>query len=1821
MKRADAIQLRGVRQNNLKNLDVDIPLGKLTVVTGLSGAGKSSLVFETLHAEGQYRYVETFSAYTRQFLEKMDKPQVDRVENIRPSIAIQQTNTVRTSRSTVGTMTELCDYMKVWFAKVSQLFDPVTGKSLEEQHPQAVWQRALRDFLKQKILLAFEIQKPKNLSWPEVLGPLLKQGYVRGVWEGALVRLEELEPASETAGLWVIQDRLVVEPKQAARFLESAQKAFHFGQGALLFLDEQGALLEKFLERPRLSTGEPAPRLSPGLFSFNSPLGACPQCQGFGRVTQLDEQLIIPDPRLSIGQGALKIFHGEVYSQCLNDLIGACRRHHLPTNLPWESASVELKKFVWEGEPDYDESEELEYSRRWYGVKRFFDWMDTKRYKTHVRVFLSKYRSYSTCPSCKGQRLKPEALLFKWQGNTLPDLYALPVEDLEGLLRGQFEKAQTDLQPAEQGILTRLRYLCQVGLGYLTLDRTSRTLSGGEVQRVNLTACLGTSLVDTLFVLDEPSIGLHARDIDRLVGILKRLTALGNTVVVVEHDEAIMHAADHLIEIGPEPGERGGYITFQGSHAALLRDSNSLTGRYLSGAQTVVLPKARRPVALPAFEGRPGGFQGVLGKSAQPLLRIHGATKHNLKGLDLQIPLQRLVCLSGVSGSGKSTLLDHVLYQGLLVEAGKVAEDPAEITLIEPDLPFGEVCFIDQSAVSKTPRSNPALFSGAWEGIREAFAMTAQAKSSGLTASSFSFNSGDGRCEHCQGLGYEVVEMQFLSDVYVQCAVCEGKRFKPEVLKILYEGQNVEAVLHMDVLSAVEFFKKIPKIRSRLESLESVGLGYLRLGQPLNTLSGGECQRLKLIKYLSQIEEGPQHALLLLDEPTTGLHRHDIAKLIAVFQKLVDKGHSLIIIEHQMDVLRAADWIVELGPEAGLGGGQLIAQGTPEFMARTHTHTAPFLAEALEPHYDVEAAEPLFEFIPSGPPDLQIFGAREHNLKNINLTIARQTLVVLTGVSGSGKSSLADDILFAEGQRRFLESMSAYARHFVEQMPKPDVDQIIGISPTVAIEQRVTSGTQKSTVATVTEVAQYLRLLYARIGIQHSLNTGEPMAAQSLALITSQLMKALQAPRAQSAAILYLCAPLVRGRKGHHEPLAKWAKKQGYKLLRCDGELVPVVAFKKLDRYREHDIELVVADLTNHKEDARYCSRNLEQSFELGKGSAFLMTHEGEILSWFSQKTTDPNTGEAYPDLDPKHFSWNSPRGWCPTCTGHGIVQDAVCPECQGARLNPVSRAVKVFFKKGPALSLPELLALPSSLLLEKLGTIEADKRSQAIVDAVLAQIQERLRFMQNVGLDYLSLDRATATLSGGEAQRIRLAAQIGSQLSGVLYILDEPSIGLHAQDNDRLIASLKELRDKGNTVLVVEHDEAIMRAADSVIDLGPGAGRYGGELLAQGPWKEICKSKKSLTGKYLKEGIAHPLRGAYRPLPKKEASSWVEFKNLSFRTLKHFDLRLPKERLTLVCGMSGAGKSTLVHDVLQKTLLLAQETAQEALSGEAVLKKYPYFEKAPFAEASGLLGFSNIIEVDQSPIGKTPRSTPSTYIGAFDLIREAFAMLPEAKVRGFTSSSFSFNTQGGRCEACKGAGRVKLEMSFLPDTYVCCEACNGTRFDATLQDIQWRDKSISDLLQLSFEEALAFFSFHSRLSDLCQLMVETGLGYLTLGQSSPTLSGGEAQRLKLVSELALGLPSFRAKSRGQLPKNLYLLEEPTIGLHISDCHRLIELLHRLVDQGHTVVVIEHNLDLIAEADYVLELGPQGGHLGGHCLYQGALEGLKKKKTPTSAYL
>jgi len=940
------IVIKGARTHNLKNIDVTLPHGKLIIITGVSGSGKSSLAFDTIYAEGQRRYVESLSAYARQFLERMEKPDVDRIEGICPAIAIRQKNSVRNPRSTVGTTTEIHDYMRLLFARVGRTFCRQCGLEVIRETAEVV-SRRLGELAGARLLIGFEIPvvadarrgfdssmadegetvdeadtAPGKTFDPaaETLETLRRRGFGRLLLDGRAVVFEEVDSAAlkSRTRLEVVVDRLRIEGDLRSRLTDSIETSYREGGGAAFAVNADTGERFDFSERFECRTcGIAYETPQPRLFSFNNPFGACPTCHGFGNVIELDMGLVVPDTAKSINEGAIEPWTKPHYRTQLAELKRAARKEGIRLDVPWADLTDDERGLVIEGSGDYA------------GVRGFFRWLERKKYKVHIRVFLSRYRGYLACPDCGGARLRREARDVQIGGRTIDVVSALTVRQAQQFFA---ELTLTDKETAVadkvlREIERRLSFLSDVGLDYLTLDRLSSTLSGGEAQRINLATSLGAALVGTLYVLDEPSIGLHSRDNQRLIDILKKLRQQGNTVIVVEHDEEMIRVADHIVDIGLGAGEQGGRVVYSGDLPGLLLEARSLTAKYLRHELAIPVPSPRR--------------RGLTQK-----LKLKGATEHNLKDVDIAIPLNTLTCVTGVSGSGKSTLVHDVLYAAIKRAKGDWDRRVGTFRGLEGLEYISDVVLVDQTPIGRTPRSNPVTYLKAFDPIRELFALTRDAKARGLSASHFSFNVPGGRCEACQGEGQVRVEMQFLADVFVPCDQCDGMRFKPQVLDVRYKGKNIHQVLATTVREAIAFFSTSPKVLRRLQVLDEIGLGYLRLGQPATTLSGGEAQRIKIAAHLASA--GGERLLYILDEPTTGLHFDDIAKLLTAFKKLVEAGHTLLVIEHNLDVIKTADYVIDLGPEGGEGGGEVIATGTPEQVALIEaSHTGRALRQVL----------------------------------------------------------------------------------------------------------------------------------------------------------------------------------------------------------------------------------------------------------------------------------------------------------------------------------------------------------------------------------------------------------------------------------------------------------------------------------------------------------------------------------------------------------------------------------------------------------------------------------------------------------------------------------------------------------------------------------------------------------------------------------------------------------------------------------------------------------------------------------------------------------
>ncbi len=1879
----DRVVVVGAREHNLQNVDVSFPRDALTTFTGVSGSGKSSLAYHTVYQEGQRRFLESLSSYARQFLGRMEKPKVDRVEGLSPTVSIDQKQGSHSPRSTVGTLTEVLDYLRLLFARLGTPRCPVCDAEIEAWSVDRITETVLQRFAGQPLLVLAPVVRERKGEYRKELAEFRARGFVRARIDGQVRRLDEdiALHRYKYHTIELVVDRLRVDAAHSSRLAEAVEQALGLTGGLLAVLCEDDYQL--FSTQRACPDGHGAlPELEPRLFSFNSPIGACAHCDGMGEVHSFAESLLVPDPDLSPREGGLLCITGEgrlAYSQLtLDHLDTVAAEYGFDMDTPWRALSAAQKRvmlhgtgkkkfeFVWRRQG-------RGYSARGKDRKAFPGVIAhlEKVYRGATARHLDRFRASTACPECDGRRLNDAACAVRFDGHSLPEVSAWSVAEARAFF-DDLELTGNALaigREVVRAIQQRLQFLDEVGLSYLTLDRRADTLSGGESQRIRLAAQVGSGLRGVLYVLDEPSIGLHARDHERLLGTLAALRDRGNTVCVVEHDEATMRASDHVVDVGPDAGRGGGRIVVSGTAADVAAAPASLTGAYLRGERRIELPAARRTDDCGA-------------------LVVRNARHHNLRGIDVELPLARLVAVTGVSGSGKSTLVNHILKRALRRALHGALDVPGAHDRIEGVEQIDKLVEIDQAPIGRTPRSNPATYTKTWDHVRDLFAALPESRVREYKKGRFSFNVRGGRCESCEGAGITLLEMQLLAPVEVVCEDCGGQRFNPETLEIELKGHNVHDLLELSVDEALALLGAFPKIARPLQALHDVGLGYVKLGQPSTTLSGGEAQRIKLATQLQRPPTG--RTLYLLDEPTTGLHFEDIRRLMQALQRLVDAGNTVVVIEHNLDVVACADWIIDLGPDGGSGGGEIVGTGTPEEVAAcAGSHTGRALKAALAPRKAPARRRAARRRASQRPTHLEVVGARQNNLQSVDARLPLDRLTVVTGVSGSGKSSLAFDTLFSEGQRRFVESLSTYARRFLGRMDRAPVDRLEGIGPAIAIDQRASHRSPRSTVATATEVHDYLRLMYARIGRPHCPEHGQELVLHSPSSIARQLRAEFEDERG------YILAPVrmpegVRGgteegRRAFLDALVAGWREQGFVRAWVDGgehrleKPLPASAAAEaavalvVDRLRFADRGrvvdsvaqagvmsggLVIARTTdgaervfstdrscphcgvsvpaqphpryfsfNHHSGACKACGGLGQSVacdpdllvNLPERPLFggAIKHRGAAFTFLSKrngwyhkvaKQVAQHLGfdltVAYEELAPEHqrvLMWGleEPRfevtfrrqrasgsrsykvaaKWKGLCSqveqwfhGHdqsqaperlsAVMRVGSCPACEGDRLQLAQRHVTI--GKRP---LPAVCRMTVDDALAHLRRLRLRKAERTVAQDILAEIDNRLGFLSAVGLGYLTLDRSAATLSGGEAQRIRLASQLGNQLVGVLYVLDEPTVGLHPRDTEQLLQTLHSLRDLGNTVVAVEHDEQVIRSADHVLDVGPGAGHRGGRLVASGSPEEVAAAD-SLTGRYLRGELGIPVPAA-RSTPR----AHIAVRDARCHNLRGVDVDVPLGVLAAVTGVSGSGKSSLVMDVLLPQL------------------------RQPKLRVDGI-GDASVVVVDQSPIGTTPSSNPATYAGVMTPIRELFAALPESRVKGFRAGRFSFNVAEGRCPTCEGKGQLRVEMHFLADVWVTCELCRGRRYNQETLTVHYRGRTIADVLEMEVEQALPFFANLPKIRAPLQALADVGLGYLKLGQPANTLSGGEAQRIKLVSRLCKA-------SRGHV---IHLLDEPTTGLHLEDVRKLVDVLARLVRAGDSVVVIEHHLDVIKCADWVLELGPEAGDGGGRIVVAGTPE-------------
>jgi len=1589
------IVIRGAATHNLAGFDVRIPRRSLTVITGVSGSGKSSLAFDTLFREGQRRFLETLPSFARQFAGGFARPAVRSIEGLGPAVAVGQRSSLTNPRSTVGTLTEGWDLLRLLFARL--------GHAPEGSHP------------------------------------------------------------------------------------------------------------------------------TRGLFSFNGEEGACPQCRGLGVEDRLDLDLLVADASKSLRGGALRVSTPNgylMYSQVtLAVLDEVLRAHGGSVDIPWRELGDEARRVVLYGSDRLKVAygkHPLESRLKWTGItarprqEGFYrglvpvmeEILRGKRNDSILRFVRS-----ATCTACHGARLRPEALAVTWRERRIVDLAAMTVRELRAFL-GSIEAEPREtavLEPIRADLLARCDLMTELGLDYLTLDRPAPSLSRGEAQRLRLLGLALGELRGLLVVLDEPSAGLHAHDVERLIRVLQRLRDQGQTVVVVEHDAQIACAADWLIDLGPGPGIQGGRLLFSGPPQQLLEqgagEAATPTQHWLAGPGAAV-PRSQRP--------------------SRGSLRLEGLIRHNLQHVDVTLEVGLLHVISGVSGAGKTSLLDDMVAR---FQAGTV-----------PDAPFRRIVTVDADPIGRTPRSNAATYSGAFDLIRDLFAGSAEAKARGLGKGSFSFNTVGGRCEACEGAGVQEVGMRYLGSVELVCEACGGRRFHPEVLAVQVRGRSIADVLEGSIAEAAAHFADHPRLRGILQALLDVGLGYLPLGQPATTLSGGEAQRVKLATELARAGSGP--ALIALDEPTTGLHAADVAVLLQAWDRLLDAGHTLLVVDHDLDVVRHADGVLDLGPGSGPEGGRLVVSGSPEDIAACGASLTGAALRGVPP--PIEAPS-----VPSNAPPIELAGVRTHNLRGIDVTLPAQGLTVVTGPSGSGKSSLVFDTLLAEAQNRFADLVSPWARRLLPRKGGAEFDTARGLQATLAVPQQAGRRNPRTTVGTATELDELLRLLFARAA------TGSPV--ELWAADFSPHSERGACPRCKGLGFLQRCDPerLVSHPDRALDGGAMDGTRFGAYLGEADGQFVATLrhaaAQAGLDLSRpwrelgpaERRLAMTGSGATLHEVAWRYRRGKAEGVHHLQTtwdGFAALVEREYERIH------ADPKGEEL-----------------------EALLADAPCPACDGERLRELPRSVSF-----GDLRLPELLALSVDETLawfEGPAVLGLPPRTLTLTEDLRRDLVARLRALADAGLGYLALRRELASLSGGEAQRVRLAAALSGGLVGVTYVLDEPTQGLHPKDVQRLGGVLRRLADAGNAVLVVEHDASLIAAADQILELGPGAGPEGGRLVASGPPRELERQSGSRTGALLRRTrtVRTETTAALTP--------GLRVRGAHRHNLQGIDVTFPTGALVAVTGVSGSGKSSLVLEVLAPSL-------RNHLAGR---------DPVGCAGLDLLTDIHDVITAEQGALGTAWSSTVLTLTGLAEPLRKRFAATREAKARKLSAKHFSTTAPGGRCEACEGRGVITVAMDLLPDVTVGCETCGGLRFRPEVLECRLEGHSIAEMLEASVADLAAIFVGDALLASPLQALSDVGLGYLRVGQAGAALSAGERQRLRLAGLLAAP-PGIRAA---------ILLDEPTRGLGFEDVDRLAATLHRLAQDGHLVVVVTHDLDLIAAAGWIIDLGPDGGAGGGQILVEG----------------
>ncbi len=1610
------ISIKGACENNLKNIDVDIDDG-ITVVTGISGSGKTSLVFDTLYKEARRRFMDIFSIRTSAL--RMQPVKVQSLIGVGPTIAVGQNLLNRNPLSTLATASGLHPFLRLLYANFGERRCNNCGNLIQILD---------EDSIVDKLNL---LKKHKEIT---LFSPLVKRS------------------------------------KGSHRALLSKLVATFKHQN--IFVD--GKIWDNKNLIPTIE------------HDIEIKLGEIKQNTSIKQIREfIQESGMLGTPAIILRATNFEVIFSKDYicANC-NTWLGEVKPQHFHTRCPF-----------CEGKG---------------------------------------------CVQCKQTGLHPQAATVYWGGLILPELLSQSIADVSRLFAQ--EELPNSADRLKHEITKRLDSLLQVGLGYISLDRPSPTLSRGESQRVRLAVAISSKLEDMLYVLDEPTVGQHMADVNRFLPIFKELKG---SVVFVEHDRMAALSADEAIDIGPKAGFMGGEIVFQGSLNALW-ESNTITGRYFSLNERVQIPSSN--------------------KASNHFLIFKEAFFRNLQQIDIKIPLNCMTVITGVSGSGKSTLIEEVIVPSL---TKKKAIGCKEIigSLLKPII-------VDQSPIGRNPRSNPATYTNLSDIIREIFSNQTK-----LSASHFSFNRPEGACTACNGIGAQEVKMRYLPSTWITCASCSGDRFSEEVLeaKVSFNGKeySIADFYNLDVAQAYNLFKNEKRFSEKnqnaalriLKAMMDVGLGYLPLGQSSTTLSGGEAQRVKLAKYLGK--GSIKDRLIILDEPSTGLHPFDISGLLNVLHRLVRANGTIIVVEHNSDIIRAADWIIDLGPGAGDEGGKVIFSGTPnDLLHCKNSLTSEFLEreEKIKPEAEKE------EVRHSYSDKISIRGANIHNLKNVDIDFPKNQLIVVTGVSGSGKSSLVSDILEIEARRRFLETLTLYERQSTREGPEAPVESVSGLGVTLTVKPGRDNYNLRNTVGIATEISYHFAILFANIGDKFCLKCGEKMIKGEHWICPScksvePLAKVRHFSPINYAAACTTCNGVGTLRKPSPEKLIINPKKP-----LCEGAMYSPGFFPYGFICKPFNSGYYIIRALGERYNFDPCKTPWNEMSEEAQ-NAFLFGDSKPIEGVSIGRKGHTN---------PFKFTFRGFYGWVREWdVGGTYTETQICPQCKGARLKPEYLSVKI-----NNFNLHEIQEL-SLIELEKiLGSIKISETKPKLIFSSYEAVMKRLKFLIQVGLGYIHLNRIFATLSAGEAQRIKLAGLLGSGLTHLTILLDEPSRGMHPVEIDGLIIALKELRDEGNTVIVVEHDPEIIEKADYLIDMGPGPGIAGGKICAKGSFPAVLE-KQTITTDWLNGKRKINLKKITR-----ESKDWMIIEGAKAQNLKGEDIKIPLGILTGICGVSGSGKSTLLIDTLGRALIPKKQTTSVA------------YEPIDPGEHKVIKGApERVIMVDQTRQGIY---NPLYYLGLTKPFMKIYAESEDAEILGIDESILS-----KQCSVCNGRGIISTDLDFLPSILTPCDTCKGSGHIAEIWDIRVKGYTLPDLYNLTIEQVYELYKNQPQIAGKLQCAIDVGLGYLVMKQPSYSLSGGEVQRLKIAFEL----------SKKALDRTLYILDEPTVGQHLEDINRLIGVFNRLVELGHSVIVIEHSTEILASCDWLIELGPGGGPDGGKVVAEGTPSKLAKGTTPTAKYL